>query len=127
MRSCVACRRSDAKQRLVRVVRGPDGSLHCDQSGRSPGRGAYLCPRQQCFDLAERKRRLDIALKGSIAADYGRLRAEFSNAAAKLAATLPKQSDSSRPRQDSDNKVSDSEPSEPQQDADIETRTEQHG
>ncbi|GAC1458571.1 MAG: YlxR family protein [Candidatus Limnocylindrales bacterium] len=48
-RTCVACRQTKAKRELVRVVRGPDGTLSVDLRGKSPGRGAYLCPAEACL------------------------------------------------------------------------------
>ena len=48
-RTCVACRQTQAKRDLVRVVRAPDGTLSVDLRGKSPGRGAYLCPADACL------------------------------------------------------------------------------
>ncbi|HEY8656743.1 MAG TPA: YlxR family protein [Candidatus Limnocylindria bacterium] len=48
-RTCVACRRTKAKRELVRVVRAPGGTLSVDLRGKSPGRGAYLCPDDACL------------------------------------------------------------------------------
>ncbi len=33
----------------MRVVRAPDGTLSVDLRGKSPGRGAYLCPDNACL------------------------------------------------------------------------------
>ena len=33
----------------MRVVRAPDGTLSVDLRGKSPGRGAYLCPDHACL------------------------------------------------------------------------------
>jgi len=33
----------------VRVVRAPDATLSVDLRGKSPGRGAYLCPDHACL------------------------------------------------------------------------------
>jgi hypothetical protein len=40
-----------------------------DETGRTPGRGAYLCRDAACFDLAARRRALGRALGTSIPAD----------------------------------------------------------
>jgi uncharacterized protein len=37
------------KRALIRVVRSPDGQVSIDPKGKSSGRGAYLCPRPECF------------------------------------------------------------------------------
>ena len=37
---------------LTRLVRGPDGHVRLDATGRAPGRGAYLCTRRECWERA---------------------------------------------------------------------------
>jgi uncharacterized protein len=49
-RTCVACRQVKAKRELIRVVRDADGTLSVDLRGKSPGRGAYLCPDDACLE-----------------------------------------------------------------------------
>jgi predicted RNA-binding protein YlxR (DUF448 family) len=51
-RTCIACRRSDAKRELVRLVRTAEGTVEIDPSGKRHGRGAYLCADRQCWDDA---------------------------------------------------------------------------
>jgi predicted RNA-binding protein YlxR (DUF448 family) len=48
----VACRTSRQKRELVRIVRSPDGRIDIDETGRAPGRGAYLCADGGCWDQA---------------------------------------------------------------------------
>jgi predicted RNA-binding protein YlxR (DUF448 family) len=50
-RMCVACRESDAKRSLVRVVRGPEG-VFIDPKGKAPGRGAYVHEKLSCWHTA---------------------------------------------------------------------------
>ncbi len=61
--------RARPKRELVRVVRRPDGTIAIDETGRVPGRGAYLCRDAACFDLAGRRRALAHALGTSIPAE----------------------------------------------------------
>lgn len=61
-RSCVACRKVRPKRHLVRLVRAVDGSVEVDTTWRKPGRGAYLCPAQECWQLAAKRKSLDHAL-----------------------------------------------------------------
>jgi predicted RNA-binding protein YlxR (DUF448 family) len=61
-RSCVACRKVRPKRHLVRLVRTPNGGVEVDTSWRRPGRGAYLCPARECWQLAARRKSLDHAL-----------------------------------------------------------------
>ena len=49
-RTCVACHQVRAKRDLVRVVRSPAGTLSVDLRGKSPGRGAYVCPDPACVE-----------------------------------------------------------------------------
>ena len=60
-RTCVACRTVGGKRGLIRLVRRPDGDVIIDESGRQPGRGAYLCRKAECWQ--EGASRLEYALK----------------------------------------------------------------
>jgi predicted RNA-binding protein YlxR (DUF448 family) len=69
-RTCVACRQTNAKRQLVRVVRDPGGSVSIDPTGRRSGRGAYLCDSPECWQAALKRGVLPRALKiESIAED----------------------------------------------------------
>ena len=61
-RSCVACRRSRPKQELLRVVRTPEGEIKADLAGKLAGRGAYICPTQECLRAAHKQKKLERAL-----------------------------------------------------------------
>jgi len=61
-RTCVGCRTARPKRELVRLVRQPSGEVVVDPSGKLNGRGAYLCPDETCWILAERRRGLERAL-----------------------------------------------------------------
>jgi predicted RNA-binding protein YlxR (DUF448 family) len=51
---------------LMRIVM-VDGALTVDESGRLPGRGAYLCPEATCFSSLRKKRgRLSYSLRVSV-------------------------------------------------------------
>jgi uncharacterized protein len=56
-RMCVACRESQDKKTLVRIVRTPEG-LMVDETGKLPGRGAYLHSDPACWEQG---------IKGSLA------------------------------------------------------------
>jgi predicted RNA-binding protein YlxR (DUF448 family) len=51
---CVACRESQEKRSLVRLVRTPDG-VFVDESGKLPGRGAYLHDDPVCWESGVKK------------------------------------------------------------------------
>ena len=63
IRTCVACRVSDAKRGLFRLVRQPDGSVLYDPKGKLAGRGAYLCARSECIALAKKQKKLERSFK----------------------------------------------------------------
>jgi uncharacterized protein len=56
-RTCVGCREVLSKRSLVRIVRLPEAVV-IDQTGKLPGRGAYLHDRRSCWERG---------LKGSLA------------------------------------------------------------
>ncbi|MDF1542484.1 MAG: YlxR family protein [Anaerosomatales bacterium] len=62
-RTCVGCGRTDEKCGLVRIVRTTDAHIELDPTGKTNGRGAYVCPSVECFDAAAGRRRFDSALR----------------------------------------------------------------
>ena len=68
-RSCIACRQVKEKKDLIRLVSTENGIAEIDVFGKKPGRGAYLCPKRTCWELALRKNRLDYALRTSLRDD----------------------------------------------------------
>ncbi len=65
IRTCIACRETDEKRDLLRVVRQPDGILRYDPKGKISGRGAYVCARVTCIALARKQKKLERSLKVS--------------------------------------------------------------
>ena len=83
-RQCMGCRARRAKRELIRVVRGTDGSVSLDFSGKAPGRGAYICPDPECLKKALRSTALDRSLEVTIPEDvYHRLEKEMEAAGGK--------------------------------------------
>ncbi len=66
VRTCVVCGMKAAKGELIRVVRTTVGRVEVDTTGKTPGRGAYLCQSESCWEKALKKNRLDRALKGPL-------------------------------------------------------------
>jgi len=66
-RRCVACGQRAPKRDLTRIVRTPQGTVHADSTGKSSGRGAYLCRSMDCWDRGVRKGSLERNLKVTIA------------------------------------------------------------
>lgn len=61
LRKCTGCGEMKPKKELVRIVRSPQGDVSLDKTGRSPGRGAYICPSPVCVRKAKKGKRLDKA------------------------------------------------------------------
>ena len=65
-RTCCGCGQIFDKKELIRVVRTPEGAVILDSTGKANGRGAYLCRKSECLQLAVKKRALQRALKCEI-------------------------------------------------------------
>jgi len=59
MRQCLGCREHKPKRELIRVVRSPEGEIALDFRGKAPGRGAYLCPSDECLARVRKSRALE--------------------------------------------------------------------
>ena len=65
-RTCVACGKVMAKRQLVRLVRTADNQIGIDSTGKSTGRGAYLCPAPECWENGLKGNRLEYTLRTNI-------------------------------------------------------------
>jgi predicted RNA-binding protein YlxR (DUF448 family) len=63
---CVGCREMKNKKELIRIVRTPDETILVDPTGKKSGRGAYICPNVECFNLAVKGKRIAKALEREI-------------------------------------------------------------
>ena len=61
-RTCIACRKVDAKRGLVRVVRLPEERVAVDPTGKRAGRGAYICKERGCWSTALKRKAIERAL-----------------------------------------------------------------
>ena len=68
-RTCIACRSNSGKREFVRVARTAEGAVEIDLTGKKPGRGAYICPRPECWQEALKKGRIEAALRTKLSAD----------------------------------------------------------
>ena len=62
-RTCIACRKVDAKRGLRRLVRVADNRVAIDPTGKRAGRGAYLCAERSCLETALKRAAIGRALK----------------------------------------------------------------
>ena len=66
LRQCLGCREMKPKKELIRVVRSPEGTITLDFKGKSPGRGAYVCPNTDCLKKAIKSKSLERAFSTPI-------------------------------------------------------------
>lgn len=69
LRKCVACGEQFPKKELIRVVNHPEEGIVVDFTGKKNGRGAYLCRKPECVQLAKKNKKLQHALKTNIEDD----------------------------------------------------------
>ncbi len=81
LRKCIGCNEMKEKSALIRIVRNKEGVMNVDTNGKLPGRGAYICNRVECFDMAVKAKRLERSFKTKIPDEiYETLREKIKNA-----------------------------------------------
>lgn len=65
-RICAVCRTVLPKRELLRLVRDKEGIVSIDETGKSPGRGAYICANPECLKKAKKQRSLERSLKAKL-------------------------------------------------------------
>lgn len=84
MRQCVGCGQMNEKRLMYRVIRTNEGELLLDKTGRKNGRGAYICPKEECLQKAIRSKGLERSFKMQIPKEvYETLEEEMKNSYAK--------------------------------------------
>ena len=68
-RMCVACREMKPKNELIRIVKNNEGVVAADLTGKSNGRGAYICRDIECMEKARKQKGLERALETKISAE----------------------------------------------------------
>ena len=66
MRHCVGCRVIKGKKELLRVIKTAENEILLDATGKKNGRGAYICPNEECLAQAIKSRGLERSLKMAI-------------------------------------------------------------
>ena len=78
LRQCIGCGQMKDKRELIRVIRDKEGNIFLDVTGKKNGRGAYICPDEECFSRVMKTKGLDRAFKMSVEPDvYEKLKEEF--------------------------------------------------
>lgn len=63
LRKCISCGENKSKKELIRIVKTKDDEVLVDLTGKVNGRGAYICPTTNCFELAHKNRKISRALQ----------------------------------------------------------------
>ena len=66
MRKCVGCQEMKSKKEMIRVIRTQEGEFLLDATGKTNGRGAYICPDKECLNKAMKNKGLERSFKQSI-------------------------------------------------------------
>ena len=52
LRQCIGCGEMKGKKEMIRILKTETEGIVLDATGRKNGRGAYICPRMECFQKA---------------------------------------------------------------------------
>ena len=63
LRKCIACAQGKTKKELIRVVRNNEQEVVIDPTGKTNGRGAYICSNIECIEIAQKGNKLSRALE----------------------------------------------------------------
>lgn len=66
LRMCLGCQQKHPKREMIRIVRTPENNIEIDFKGKRSGRGAYICPEEDCFLKAKKDKRIEKALNSFI-------------------------------------------------------------
>ena len=66
VRMCVGCQEMKNKKEMIRVIKTPEGTFMLDATGKKNGRGAYVCPSEECLQLARKNKGLERSFKQAI-------------------------------------------------------------
>lgn len=76
-RMCIACRSMFEKPTLTKFV-VEEGQVVIDKTQKKFGRGAYICKKEECISLAQKKRTLSAKFKMAVPDGiYDNLRGEI--------------------------------------------------
>ncbi len=79
LRKCTGCGEQKPKKELVRVVKTPDGEILLDLTGKTSGRGAYICNSAECLKKARKSKRIDKTFEMTIPDEiYEQMEAQIS-------------------------------------------------
>ena len=62
LRTCMGCNEKKPKKELIRILKQKDGNVEVDQTGKTEGRGAYICNNIECLNKVIKTKRLERTL-----------------------------------------------------------------
>lgn len=78
-RSCVVCKSKKDKNELIRIVKNQTNEIIIDESGKKPGKGAYICDSIECIEKGTKSNSLKKALEIDVPEEiYEKLRERIS-------------------------------------------------
>ena len=78
LRKCTGCQEMKEKKQLVRIERNDEGEYSVGFTGKKPGRGAYVCPNEECLLKAHKSKGLERSFKSAVPAEvYEELKAQL--------------------------------------------------
>ncbi|MCH5186151.1 MAG: YlxR family protein [Oscillospiraceae bacterium] len=73
-RMCVGCRKMKSKRELIKIVRDiSDGQIKIDSSQKLFGRGAYICPDDNCLKLSAKKKGFERVFRTQVSYIYDQI------------------------------------------------------
>ena len=58
-RTCMGCNEKKNKKDFIRIVKNKENNISIDNTGKSEGRGAYICDKIECLDKVIKSKRLE--------------------------------------------------------------------
>ncbi len=78
LRKCTGCQEMKNKKELIRIVKNDAGEFALDATGKLPGRGAYICPNEECLKKAEKCKGLERSFKTAVPSEvYEKLKLQL--------------------------------------------------
>ena len=78
-RSCVVCKTKKDKNELIRIVKNQANEINIDESGKKPGKGAYICDSIECLEKGIKSKAFKRALEVDVPEEiYENLRERMS-------------------------------------------------
>lgn len=62
-RTCMGCNEKKDKKDLIRIVKNKDNEISIDRTGKTEGRGAYICDDVNCLEKVIKSKRLERVLE----------------------------------------------------------------